>query len=259
MIKVKFLIYAIFLTSISIPSYAEETNQLTKPSEESPKNDSNESVAEKAGQVIKDTTDQVSKTLEETKVLREKTNYFGYFNYSPIDLVIPSKYGFSFGYNSNVDNSWEAEYLKGSVSVPFIIEDLGKMTDTRISIIGRSYFGGNSFNFSYGLSYFDFSLVLGDKLLNRVSGGGYPAIDLVEIQSLGFNLAVGNRWIFNRNISFGVDWISWAQPVYNLKRKSAFLDYATNQQDKDDVDKAMKLISYFPRLAAFKLQLGIFF
>lgn len=218
-----------------------------------------QSALDKAGQIAKNTTEQVSKTLSETRERREKADYFALANYSPLDLLIPSKYGFTLGYIESADKTWEFEYLRGSISVPFIVEDLGKMTDERLSVIGRSYFGGNSFHVSYGLSYFDFSLHLGDKLLNRVTGGSYPSIDLVEIQSLGFNLAVGNRWSFNRNVTFGVDWISWAQPVYVMNKKSAFLDYASNQQDKDDVDKATKLISHFPRLAFLKLQLGILF
>jgi hypothetical protein len=93
--------------------------------------------------------------------------------------------GFSLGLNNDGDKTWELEYLRGSISVPFIIEDLGKMTDERISIIGRSYFGGNSFNLSYGVSYFNFSLHLGDKLLGGLTGGAYPSIDLVEIKAYG--------------------------------------------------------------------------
>lgn len=247
----------IFSISLSAQSSEVNTKKKEQPVEHQDKTD--QSVLDKAGQIAKDSTEQVTKTLAETRVRREQANYFALANYSPIDLLIPSKYGLTMGYIKSADKTWELEYLRGSISVPFIVEDLGKMTDERFSLIGRSYFGGNSFNFSYGLSYFDFSLHLGDKLLNRVTGGTYPSIDLVELQSLGFNLAIGNRWSFNRNVTFGIDWISWAQPVYAINKKSAFLDYASNQQDKDDVDKAIKLISYFPRFAFLKLQLGILF
>lgn len=228
----------------------------TTPETQSTKNND---VLEKTGETIKDTALKVEKTLSETKDLRSQANYFVLGNYSPIDLIIPNKFGITLGLIKDVDKSWEFEYLKGSLSVPFLIEDLGAMTDERFSIIGRSYFGSNSFNFSYGLSYFDFSLQLGDKLLSRVTGGVYPSMDLVEIQAAGFNLAIGNRWSFNRNITVGVDWISWAQPVVVTNRKSMFSDYASNQQDKDDVDKAMKLISVFPRLTFFKIQFGMLF
>lgn len=252
-----FLSAVILSFSLTAQSAEVSSEKKDQPSEQQEKTD--KSILDKAGQIAKDTTEQVSKTFAETRERRENADYFALANYSPFDLLIPSKYGFTLGYIKSADKTWEFEYLRGSISVPFIVEDLGKMTDERFSVIGRSYFGGNSFNFSYGLSYFDFSLYLGDKLLNRVTGGSYPSIDLVEIQSLGFNLAIGNRWSFNRNVTFGIDWISWTQPVYVTNKKSAFIEYASNQQDKDDVDKAMKLISYFPRLAFLKLQLGILF
>lgn len=248
------VILSFSLTAQSAEVGSEKTDPTPEQQEKTDK-----SVLDKAGQIAKDTSERVSKTLAETRARREKADYFVLANYSPFDLLIPSKYGLTFGYIKSADKTWELEYLRGSISVPVIVEDLGNMTDERFSVIGRSYFGGNSFNFSYGLSYFNFSLRLGDDLLNRVTEGNYPSIDLIEIQSLGFNLAIGNRWSFNHNVTFGVDWISLAQPVFVTNKKSAFLDHASNQQDKDDVDKTMNLISYFPRLAFLKLQLGILF
>lgn len=218
-----------------------------------------EKMLEQAEQVVKDTSKQLTKVLSETRERREKANYFLLGNYSPIDFIIPGKYGFTLGLIRDADKTWELEYLRGSVSIPFVVQDLGQMTDERLSLIGRSYAGGNSFNVSYGLSYFDFSIHLGDKLLSRVTGGSYPSLDFVEVESLGFNLGIGNRWTFNQNITLGVDWVSWSQPLVVTKKQSAFLDYASNPQDRDDVDKSMKLIAYFPRLTLLKLQLGILF
>lgn len=217
------------------------------------------SVLDKATEVAKETTEQVSQTLNETRFRRDKADYLALLNYSPVDLLIPSKQGITLGLIRDADKTWELEYLSGSISVPFIVEDLGKMSDTRISLIGRSYFGSNSFNFSYGLSYFDFLLHLGDKLLNRVSGGSYPSLDLIGVQSVGFNIGIGNRWTFKHNITLGIDWISWMQPLQITSKRSTFLDYATNEEDRDDVDKAITLISYMPRFAFLKLQLGILF
>ena len=215
--------------------------------------------AEKATEATQQAVKDIKESTAETRASRENFNYFGYVTYSPLDLIIPSKIGATIGLNGNADSTWELEYLKGSISVPFLVKDLGKMSDERISIIRRSYLGTNSFNFSYGLSYYDFTLHLGDALLSRMTYGKYPSIDLVEIQSLGFNIGIGNRWTFAKNISFGVDWISWSQPVYTISRKSEFLKYATNQQDRADVDKGLRAIAYFPRLTLLKLQLGVTF
>lgn len=244
---INFLLLLILL--IPINSRATETETETR----------DKSVFEKTGEVISDSAEQVAKKLNETRTRREQNNYFALVNYSPLDMLIPSKIGLTLGSIRTADKTWELEYLRGSVSVPFFVKDLGAMTDQRISLIGRSYFGGNSFNFSYGLSYFDFSIQLGDEILNRVSAGNYPSIGLIEIESVGFNLGIGNRWSFDKNITLGVDWISWEQPLINTRRKSAFVDYASNPNDKDNVDTAIKIISYLPRFTLLKLQFGVLF
>ncbi len=201
---------------------------------------------------------KVGEVRNGTRVRRENTKAFLLLTYSPIDLLIPGKYGVTLGMNGEGDRTWEFEYLRGSLSAPFVLKDLGSMTDQRFSLIGRSYFGGNSFNISYGPSFFDFSLHVGNDLLNRASAT-YPSANLVHLQAVGFNLAFGNRWSFKHDITFGIDWISWAQPVFITKKDSAFLNTATNDNDRDNVETAMKLISYFPRFALFKLQLGMMF
>ncbi len=244
-----FLSFLLISLCLSPFAFAEE------PKVEEPK----ESYIEKAGQVLSDTKDKVSNSLDKVRARRANTQYLILGNFSYLDLIIPGKTGLTVGKIENADITWELEYLKGSIAVPFLIKDLGEMSDERFSLIRRNYKKNNSFNVSYGISYFDFSVHIGDKLLSRVTGGSYPNIDLTEIQSLGFNMAIGNRWTFSRNFTLGVDWISWAQPVFLLKRESVFLDHATDADDRRDAERGVKAISYFPRLAFFKLQLGISF
>lgn len=212
-----------------------------------------------AVETTKEVVDQVHDKINETKSIRENTKYYLLGNYAVLDLLVPTKYGFSMGAVEDVRRSWELEYLHGSLSVPFIIEDLGKVTDDRISVIGRSYFGNNSFNFNYGLSYFSFLLHLGDKLLNQLTGGAYPSVDLIEVNSVGFHLGIGNRWAINKSATLGIDWVEWSQPVIVTSKKTAFLDYATKQSDRDAVDSLIKTVSYFPRLTIFKIQFGFLF
>ncbi|MDH4467227.1 MAG: hypothetical protein QE271_04145 [Bacteriovoracaceae bacterium] len=188
----------------------------------------------------------------------EKKKYFLYANYSPIDLIILSKIGFTVGLNQNEHSSWEFEYLRGSYAIPSIIQDLGKMVDERYSIIRRSYFGGGSFNLSYGVTLFSFSVTIGDDFINRLNAN-YPSANLLELQSAGFNFGVGNRWKLSDQFSFGVDWFSWSQPVFVTKDEGEFLNYASNQDDRDDIEKAKKIINYLPRLTFLKIQLGILF
>lgn len=218
-----------------------------------------EKLLEKTKDKIEQNVKQAEEAVQNTRTLREQNEYFGLINYAPLDLIIPSKLGVTIGLVKDADTTWEIEYLRGSVSIPFLVDDLGSMTDQRLSLIRRSYLGSNSFNISYGISYYDFKIHLGDEILSRLSSGTVPSIDLIRIQSLGFNFALGNRWHFKRNMTFGVDWISWSQPLVITNKDSIFLDYATNPQDRDDVDTALKLLSYFPRFSFFKVQLGILF
>lgn len=218
-----------------------------------------EQTFDKAVESTKEVAIQVNNKINETKQIRQQTNYYVLGNYALLDLLIPTKYGISAGVVADVDRSWEIEYLHGSLAVPFIIEDLGKVTDDRVSIMGRSYFGSNSFNMNYGLSYFSFSMHLGDKLLNKLTGGTYPSIDLIEVNSVGFHIGIGNRWAINKSWTFGIDWLEWSQPVFVTNKKTSYLDYATNQEDRDSVDKSIQIISYFPRFTIFKFQLGMQF
>ncbi len=222
-------------------------------------NETEKTSTEKAGERVKEVAKDISAAINEAREQRAAAKAIVLFNYAPLDMLIPSKTGGTIGWVKTAGKTWELEYLSGSISVPFLIKDLGEMKDKRISIIGRSFYENNSFNFSYGLSYFDFSVNLGDDLLNRISSGSYPSIDLITIQSLGFNMAFGNRWSFSHGITFGVDWFSWEQPLFTTTKDDDYLNYVTNANDRENVADAIKFISYCPRLSFAKLQLGIMF
>jgi hypothetical protein len=190
---------------------------------------------------------------------RGESNFLGLLNYSPADLLIPRKAGVTLGLIPDPNWTWEFEYLRSTLSVPFLVDDLGKMSDVRMTLNARSFAGRNSFNFSYGLNYFDFSLNLGNEILSRLMNGAYAPVDAIVIRSLGFNFGIGNRWSFNRNIVFGIDWFSWSQPIYVTTRRDEVLQQAVNPAAKAEVDTAVKLISYVPRFVLFKIQVGIQF
>lgn len=214
---------------------------------------------DKAGDLYQDTKAQVLGAFEDNKTRRAAFHYFGLFNFSQLDLIIPGKMGLSLGSHQNDNKSWEFEYLESSIGIPMLITDLGSMSDKRISFIKRSFLGTETFNMSYGLSYFIFDARLGNKYLNQLTGSNLIDVSLIDIQSFGFNIGIGNRWSFKNKMVFAIDWISWAQPVFITKRKTPFLDYATNEQDKKDIEDSTKLIAYIPRLTLLKLQFGILF
>lgn len=201
---------------------------------------------------------QVSEALSHSRLVRQNSDYFVAANYSPIDLVLPSKLGFTLGLINDADYTWEAEYLKSSVSVPFLVDDIGEMKDERFSLIRRNYFGTETFNLSYGLSYFKFKVHIGNKYLASVATN-VPDVDLIRVESLGFNVGIGNRWIFSNRWMLGVDWVSWSQPVVATRKQNIFEDYTTDEDSKDTINTAVKLITWVPRITLLKLQVGYSF
>lgn len=191
---------------------------------------------------------------------REDSILLALGTYSPIDFMIPSKLGLTFGYIHDANTTIEFEYLRGRLTaIPFVVEDLGAIDEQRLSLIGRSYFGMNSFNISYGVSYFDLSVNLGSRFLDEFLGEDRYAIDLVQIRSLGLVLGFGNRWTINKNITLGVDWVSWAQPIYAIEKRAEYIKKTANNDAKREVETVLNLASFLPRFAFLKLQLGISF
>lgn len=213
---------------------------------------------EKIVEAFKEGKDQVVQALSHSRLVRSNSNYFATGNFAPVDLILPSKYGLTLGTVSDADYTWELEYLKSSVSVPFLVDDIGEMTDERLSVIRRNYFGTETFNLSYGLSYNRFKVHIGSKYLAYVATN-VPDVDLIQIDSLGFNVGIGNRWIFSNRWMVGVDWASWSQPVFTTKFNNKYSDYATDEDSKDTVDTVAKLIRWVPRITLLKLQVGYSF
>ena len=231
----------VFLLAFSSCAFAEEQN-----------------TQEKIVEAFKEGKEQVVQALSHSRLVRQNSNYFATGNFAPVDLILPSKFGVTLGTVTNADYTWELEYLKSSVSVPFLVDDIGEMTDERLSLIRRNYFGTETFNLSYGLSYNKFKVHIGSKYLAYIATN-IPDADLMEIESLGFNVGIGNRWIFSNRWMVGVDWASWSQPVFTTKYNNKYSDYATDEDSKDTVDTVAKLIRWVPRISLLKLQVGYSF
>ena len=214
------------------------------------------------GEKTKETARRVSKSVEgavgQAGDRRENSdiNFMG--EYSALDLILPSKIGGSLGYVESSAYTFELEYLGASIAPPSFLEDVGSFTDRRVSAIVRSYSDRNSFNFHYGLSYFDTQIHVGSKYLQ--SSSGRPAdLDLLGSRSLGFVVGVGNRWVLPHSFTVGVDWISWSQPLIIVEKNSDLLKYIQNQHDRDVLDSLLSTIGYFPRFSILKVGVGFTF
>ena len=187
--------------------------------------------------------------------LASEKRFYALFNYSYLDLLAPGKWGVSAGWLRNEDHSLQLEYLKGSISAPWVLEDLGSVTDTRISLIRRSRLWFDSFHIGYGLVYFDFKVFLGNELLSALSEDA-PSADLARSETLGAYFSLGNRWNVGEDWLFAVDWFAWSQPLIKLREESEFLDKADDENDRETLRDALRTIYSFPRLAVFKLAIG---
>lgn len=190
--------------------------------------------------------------------MRQTYQNYGTLNFAPLDLILPLKYGFTLGYVETPDKTVEFEYLKSSMSVPFVIDDLGSMTDERFSVIARDYLGTETFNLSYGVTYYKFKVHVGNKYLNSVSTN-IPDVEFMRVDSLGFNLGLGNRWVFSNRWILGLDWISWSQPLFTTRYNDKYAEFTNNPDDKDKAKKVLELISWVPRITLLKLQIGYSF
>lgn len=178
--------------------------------------------------------------------------------WAPIDLILPSKFGASVAWNRTPEASHELEYLSAKMSVPFFVDDLGGFTDRRVSLLKRSFNARNSFNFHYGLSYFDTEIHVGNDYLAQANANA-AEVDLLRIKSLGFIWGFGNRWNFAKGLTAGVDWFSWSQPLLVIHRDNALVDSMNEGSAKDRVETTMKLVEYLPRLTVLKVALGYSF
>lgn len=212
-------------------------------------------VLEEVKEDVKRAHDDATKSSE---IQRQQYRYFGGLEWAPLDLLIPGKFGAHMGYNADANRSYELEYIRGSLSVPFIIDDLGSLVDDRISFNVRQFSGG-TFNFFYGLDYIRFRLKLGNDLLGRLNPGVPSEVNVLELASLGAHVGLGNRWALRKNVMFGVDWVAWTQPLYRTVRKDPFLTYASDANDKDNVRDTLRIVEYFPRFTILRLSLGASF
>lgn len=226
-----------------------------------------ETKVETPTEVIEETTEEtivrnVPPEVEEpgyhSADVRAQSKYSVMLVGSPVDLLIPYKLGGALGYISSSATTNELEYVGASISAPAFIEDIGGFHDSRWTLQQRLYSTHNSFNFHYGLAYFDISANVGSKYL--ASATNLPAnVNLMGTKSLGFMIGVGNRWVLGSGFSIGVDWISWSQPLLIVDKKSDLINYVQNSDDKRVLETAINVMTYFPRVTLLKLGIGFIF
>jgi hypothetical protein len=258
------LLQATFCLLFCVTSAHAQTNRTPTPEEQKQIDEYNDALSGKDPVASEPTSSKPEEKKQEIKTetpptdaIKSERKILGMIQYAPLDLFIPSKYGASAGWRFTPKTTLELEYLRGSLSVPFLFDALGGMTDQRLALIVRSHFRKSSFNYHYGVSYNMFKIKLGNEIINR-SVPHASDLDEIILNSLGFVVGLGNRWIISDNFIVGVDWFVWAQPLTQLKKKTDFMQYVSDS-DRGRLNDAIDFISEFPRFSVLKINLGMTF
>lgn len=179
-------------------------------------------------------------------------------NFSPFDLWIPYKYGASYAYNHSSTKTFEIEYLTRSLSSPVLFDDLGSITDSRLTLMLRKFGTDSSFNHFYGINLSTLTVKLGPAFLSTVSSNPSD-FDLVKIQTLGITYGFGNRWSVWKDYNISIDWLTFNLPIFTTQSDLGFLSKSNSASKKDDVEDVVNIFKKLPSLAALKLQIGVSF
>jgi hypothetical protein len=177
-------------------------------------------------------------------------------SYSHFDSLSPRKGGISFGKN-NAEKSWEIDYMYGRTPTYWLSEDLNKISEHRVSWIGRLYGSNNSFHTIYGLTYFNNK---GHLQNNSQTGiAAIPDSDVFSTDAIGFTFGFGNRFYIRQWGVLGIDWLTLHQPVLVTKTSSRLLDISQDPNNRAAVEKAISRATFFPRVSFLKIQFGMVF
>jgi hypothetical protein len=232
-----YLVSAIFGIRLEAkPSIEEKPRNVAGPRSSGAEVDANkkDSLTTRARELINQTSETLDTAEKKitgelsSKDWRRDKRFALFVNYAAFDLFLPGKKGASAVFMESEDNSWELEYLKADIAVPLLIQNLGAIEETRISLLKRSFWGSNSFSGYFGLSFNSLSVTLGDELLSKLTNGAVPNSNLLVLNSIGLNAGVGNRWTIWKGVTYGADWIGFSQPLLTTRRDAKVLDFATN-------------------------------
>lgn len=208
-----------------------------------------EVLVEKTGKKEVEATEAIEKTAEIIPPeMQKRWALLGSFAY--LDTWLPGKLGATLSYG-NKERTWEFAYQNASYSLDVLIDDLGKITDTRMHLSTRSHTWGGSFNFQYGIFYNKFSAKLGNDYTELVGA----SFNLVEIETAGVLWGVGNKWRWG-GWELNADWFKVFWPLAKLGEDSDILDSEASSSDKDDIEELIDGVSSIPTVSLAHFELG---
>lgn len=207
----------------------------------------------------KQVLDKINDIQSQTVLLRDQRPHNIMLSYAGISTWIPSKLGLSYTYSPTASASWELSYIRGELSAPFFIDDIGSVSDSHISLLYRSYSTRSTFSFIYGLNYYQFDASLGNEYLSSISSGNPANFNILRVRSFGLTVGIGNRWQLKNGLSLGADWFHLNIPINVFRTEADYLSSDASQDDKNDIENILDILKYVPTFSFLKLQIGYTF
>jgi len=180
-------------------------------------------------------------------------------DFSYLDLWVPAKIGVSAAYRWDLSNMLEITYLNGAISGGTFGIDLGRIVETRASLVWRRFPSQRAYNYFFGVNYNDLELVIGDVALASIASGNPEDYELLKLTTMGLSTGLGHRWVWPSGFTLAVDWLQVHVPLTTLTENAPFRDATTDPDRRKEADDLIRYVKNFPRIAALKLQLGISF
>lgn len=206
-------------------------------------------------------TEPSSPTIDDSQARRSlahrlETRWSFLAQYSLLDLWVPSKWGVAASYQQDSTFTYEFDYLRGSLSYGAFGLDLAGVTETRYSLLRRSYGARNSFNYILGVFYDEFKAHLGSKYLASLSNSERGYATLIESSALGASVGIGQRWQAHNGLTWSVDWITLHIPILIVRNELPFLAASSDPQKAQEVRNGVAEFRRFPALSVLKIQGG---
>jgi hypothetical protein len=170
-----------------------------------------------------------------------------------------TKYGATASYSPSKENTFDLEYVRGSLGVGYFGVSLGRIEEQKASLLWRSYGQRKTFSFFTGLSYNSFTVHLGSDFLETVSGSQRANVDVAEFATLSATWGFGQRWRRPSGFVWGVDWFTVSWPVVQLHEHSPFAEASSSADKRSQFTDAAKAFKRLPSVGVLKLQLGYSF
>jgi hypothetical protein len=170
-----------------------------------------------------------------------------------------TKYGATASYSPSKENTFDLEYVRGSLGVGYFGVSLGRIEEQKASLLWRSYGQRKTFSFFTGLSYNSFTVHLGSDFLETVSGSQRANVDVAEFATLSATWGFGQRWRRPSGFVWGIDWFTISWPVVQLHEHSPFAEASSSADKRSQFTDAAKAFKRLPSVGVLKLQVGYSF